>query len=154
MYIIEVKHKEDHYKSYWFEVPAALANTIKKGDKVMCETCRGWQEGIAQTGVLLLSGGDIDHFIEAAGARLPLKRVIETRYKIPMKNIKIYPAMEATRPAADKIAKRIEELYKNGAFNTKVSLDLDGHLQDGYTAYLVAKMFDLDHIPVWIAAPI
>lgn len=152
MYVIEIKHKPEQEKSYWFEVPAAMAGIIRKGDTVFCETCRGKQKGVAQTGVL--SGDGIERMVKAAGAKLPLKRILEVTYKIPMKCIKINHDMITTKPAAHKLAKRIEELYTSGAFNTKVVLSPDGYLNDGYTAYLVAKMFDLVYLPVRINAPL
>lgn len=152
MYIVEVKHQQNAEKSYWFEVPTAMAGLIQKGDTVVCETRFGEQPGIAQTGVL--SGDGIERMAKAAGAKLPLKRILAVTYKVPMENIKLHPSMAVTKPAVRKLTKRIEEFYETGAFNTKIATSADGYLNDGYTAYLVAKMFGLDYIPVRIASPL
>lgn len=152
MYIVEIKHLPGAEKSYWFEVPAAMAGLIQKGDTVICETRFGEQPGIAQTGVL--SGDGIERVAQAAGAKLPMRRILAVTYKIPMEGVKLHSSMAGTKPAVRKLAKRIEEFYETGAFNTKIAMSADGYLNDGYTAYLVAKMFDLDYIPIRIASPL
>ena len=61
---------------------------------------------------------------------------------IPMEDIKIPKYFASTIPQPEKIAARVREIKESGRFNTTVTINKDGLLTDGYTAYLVAKMFD------------
>lgn len=150
MNIVEIKHTEDQEKTYWFAVPEKLVPYLKKGDWVLCDTRKGKQYGVAQTGVL--SGDGIERLAITNGARFPLRQVCAVRMNYPTAQIKIENGMKATRPGKKKIIARLNEYYEHGAFNTVLIVDSNHCLKDGYTAYLVAKMFDLPEIPVMIWA--
>lgn len=149
MNIVEVCHKCGG-KSFWFEVPDELKDMIHEGSSVVCNTKVGNSAGIAQTSVF--SGDGIEMIAVQNGATLPLKSVIAVQANFPMSEIKIGNHMKATKPAQKKIRERLAEYYKDGKFYTRVSLDRRGYLVDGYSAYLVAKMFDLEEIPVVLEA--
>lgn len=80
---------------------------------------------------------------------------------IKLSRIKISQEMKSTMPRADKLAHKYE-YYKNKIrVNRKYGLDcnplqssiiLDKHntLLDGYTSYLIAKMFDMKKVDVII----
>ena len=148
MNIVEVKHDEHQEKTYWFAVPEKLIPYLKKGDQVLCDTRKGRQYGIAQTGVL--SGDGIDRLAASNGAKFPLRQVCAVKMNYPIKRIKIEDDMKASAPKKEKIIARLNEYYDHGAFNTALVVDSNHYLRDGYTAYLVAKMFDLPEIPVMI----
>ena len=147
MNIVEVKH-EDQEKTYWFEVPRKLIPYLKKGDPVLCDTRKGRCFGVAQTGVL--SGDGIGRLAASNGAKFPLRQVCAVKMGYPIGQIRIENKMKATRPNKKKIIARLNEYYDHGAFNTVLVVDSNHYLKDGYTAYLVAKMFDLPEIPVMI----
>lgn len=148
MNIVEVKHAPSQKKTYWFEVPDDLIEIIRPGDTVLCDTVLGRQKGIAQT--VVVSSDTIENIAVMHGATLPLKRVVGVYKTFPMDVIEIPEYMKNTKPAVDKLVSRIEEWYLRGVFKTKVVISNNGTLQDGYTAYLVAKMFGLKNIPVYI----
>lgn len=149
MNIVEVCHKFGG-KSFWFEVPDELKDSIHEGSSVVCSTKVGNSAGIARTSVF--SGDGIEAIAVQNGATLPLKSVIAVQTSFPMSEIKIGNHMKATRPAQKKITERLKEYYKDEKFYTRVSIDMRGYLVDGYSAYLVAKMFDLKEIPVVLEA--
>lgn len=45
MNVVGVKHNPASKKTYWFEVPDNLVETIHAGSTVLCDTSRGEQEG-------------------------------------------------------------------------------------------------------------
>lgn len=145
MNIVEVCHKCGG-KSFWFEVPDELADMIHEGSSIVCSTKVGNSAGIARTSVF--SGEGIEMIAVQNGATLPLKSVIAVQTNYPISEIKIGNHMKMTRPARKKIVERLKEYYEDEKFYTRVSIDKRGYLVDGYSAYLVAKMFDLKEIPV------
>lgn len=147
MNIVEVCHKCGG-KSFWFEVPDELTDMIHEGSSVVCSTKVGNSAGIARTSVF--SGDGIEMIAVQNGATLPLKSVIAVQTNYPLSEIKIGNHMKMTRPARKKIVERLKEYYEDEKFYTRVSIDKRGYLVDGYSAYLVAKMFDLKEIPVMI----
>jgi len=147
MNIVEVCHKCGG-KSFWFEVPDELRDMIHEGSSVVCSTKVGNSAGIARTSVF--SGDGIEMIAVQNGATLPLKSVIAVQTNYPLSEIKIGNHMKMTRPARKKIVERLKEYYEDEKFYTRVSIDKRGYLVDGYSAYLVAKMFDLKEIPVMI----
>lgn len=79
--------------------------------------------------------------------RNDLPELVELEEYIDMSWIKVPPCMLLSHPDSKKIAKRIDEYYEDGRFNTKVIVYQDGTLKDGFTAYLVAKMFGMKYLP-------
>ena len=60
--------------------------------------------------------------------------------------------LASTNPSVDKISQRINEYYQSGRFKSVVLCHPDGTLRDGYTAYLVAKMFGHDTLRAFCVA--
>lgn len=148
LHIVAVKHKPEQKKNYWFEVPEKLVPLIQNGTTVLCNTRRGQQSGVAQTDVYYVDV--VNRLAEYEGARLPLRKIIGVRKEIPMRGIKIGSHLETSYPSKNRMIQRLKEFYDCGAFCTRVVVDSAGWLIDDYSAYLVAKMFGLTSIPIWI----
>lgn len=69
-------------KDYLFEVPADL--DLKKGDKVLCKTMRGLQEGVCRMNSTEISEGALLALTKMCGAYLPLKKIVD-------KVVELYP---------------------------------------------------------------
>ena len=150
LHIVSVKHRPGQQKNFWFEVPEKLVPLISRGSTVLCSTRRGQQLGIAQTGIL--TGDGVERLAELEGAKFPLSKIVGVRQEIPMDGIKVGKWLSSNRPSKTKMIRRLKEFYDHRAFRTRVAIDSEGWLLDGYSAYLVAKMFDLKYIPVEILA--
>ena len=61
-------------KNYLFSVP--MGTTLKKDDKVVCDTARGEQEGICFTDSFIVESDTLSQIALLTGATLPLKSVI------------------------------------------------------------------------------
>lgn len=146
LHIVAVGHKTGQEKRYWFEVPEKLVPLIKSGTKVLCNTRYGQQSGIAKTEVL--SGDEVKQLAEIEGAKFPLNQIVAVRQDVPMYGIKIGRYLTGRLPSKSKMIERLDEFYDIGVFRTKVVIDDEGWLLDGYSAYLVAKMFGMNSIPV------
>ena len=144
MNIIMVQHLGNK-KTYTFAVPDKFVKYARKGATLFCDTRRGISPGVAVTGVI--SGDGAKDIAKRNGATFPLREIVGVRSLIPMSKIVIHERMSKSITSGDKIKKRMDELKKYGAFNTTVTFK-DGKLGDGYTAYLVAKMLDMDYIPI------
>lgn len=144
-----VKHNNES-KGYWFEVPDHLDGKIQPGMYVICDTAFGRRRG-AVVGVLISSGADeAKRIMVSSGAKFPLRQVVATEPRIihiPIEDIKVPSYMTRSTPGENKIAKRFLEYYRTGQFNTRVAVNDDGVLTDGYTAYKVARMLHLTHLP-------
>ena len=143
MNIVMVKHNGDN-RQYCFEVPDGLVSKIKNGSRLLCATRRGQQPAIAQAGVI--SGDGAEDIARQNGAKFPLAKIVGVFDRIEMSEIKVPNYFTRTIPATEKIAKRIDEYRKTGAFNMNIVVK-DGVLTDGYTAYLVCKMLGHRTIP-------
>lgn len=51
-------------------------------------------------------------------------------------------------PCNEKINKRLDEWRKSKRFNTEIYVDENYNLFDGYTSYLIYRMFGIDFVPV------
>ena len=61
-------------KNFLFAVPENV--TLKKGDRVLCNTMRGEQEGICATGSFWLAEHTLKQIADLVGAYFPLKSVV------------------------------------------------------------------------------
>lgn len=141
MKYVGVKHKPEHTNLYWFAVSGELATYVGVGSKVLCDTRKGHQKGVVQ---IVLDGVSEDEMLRIAQFSrqyLPVKNIIAVEMDAELKDIHIPYSMEETPPSAEDIAKRVNEFYEHGRFDTPVIFTQDMNLQDGYTAYLVATMF-------------
>lgn len=136
MNVVMVKHTPKG-KVFWFEVPENLASRIEPGVRVACDTYRGVRSGTAVS--TALNANDVKDVMAATGAVEPLRKIVNVARSISLGCIKIPSYMAQSRPSDEKIAKRFLELYHTGDFQTNITVNKDGTLVDGYTAYLVAK---------------
>lgn len=145
MTAVMVKHNGES-KGYLFEVPDRLADKIRPGMHVTCDTVIVQQHGVVVC-VLISNGEDeAKGIMTSAGAKFPLRKIVAVERSIPIEAIKIPSYLARSTPSEDKIGKRFLEYYSTGQFNTRVTVDDDGVLTDGYTAYKVAKTLRLTHL--------
>lgn len=62
--------------------------------------------------------------------------------------IKIFPFFRNNPPKPGKLKRKEEYFRSTGKFESEVVLDGAGNLIDGYTTYLLAKRYGVEHIPV------
>ncbi len=62
--------------------------------------------------------------------------------------IRIFPCFRAHSPLAEKMESKERFYLEHGEFESEVVLDRSGNLIDGYTTYLLAKKYSLEHIAV------
>lgn len=143
MTFAKVKHQASPERGFWFEVAWGLWDRIHIGDEVLCDTARGLARGRVET---IISGFSEDEFVKQYGF-YPSADIIGvyTDYLSP-DVIRIPKYLSDSRPGVDKIKKRIVEFYSKGGFKTKIEVNLNLTLKDGYTAYLVAKMFGVNEL--------
>ena len=138
MIYVAIKHHRTDAKVWWFKVPKKLQDKVYIGADVLCLTKRGMVSGEI---VSIIEGMSQDTVVELTGGYPPSKSIIAVYDDVPLDELYIPEGFLASRPSPKKIFKRILEFYKTGNFNTSVVVSTDGELRDGYTAYLVAKMF-------------
>lgn len=84
--------------------------------------------------------------VEAAQAECDRRNLV--RVEVALSDIKISSCFAGTIPAADKLAKRVGEYKKGGKFTTEIYVNKNMELWDGYTTYMVCRMFDIKAIKV------
>ncbi len=62
--------------------------------------------------------------------------------------IRIFPCFRARPPLAEKLDRKERYYLEYGEFESEIVLDGSGNLIDGYTTYLLAGKYGLEHIPV------
>ena len=62
--------------------------------------------------------------------------------------IRIFPCFRARPPLAEKLDRKERYYLEHGEFESEIVLDGSGNLIDGYTTYLLAGKYGLEHIPV------
>ena len=144
MNIVRVKIDTENEKPRWLQVPDRFVSDIHKGTQLFCEVKGTRTTGHATTEVM--QGEGIEELLSQKVSHFDDLKVLGVFKMIPLKDIKICELMKCNPPRVEKIAKRIEELYSLSYFDTTVEINTDNYLMDGYTAYLVSKMFDLEHI--------
>ncbi len=75
----------------------------------------------------------------------PKTRIVKT---MKLAEIKIKDNFKETIPDELKLAMRIKEFKNSRRFSNVIILDGEGWLIDGYTQYLVCKMFDIEEVEV------
>lgn len=146
MTFAEVFHYADPDRKFWFEVPVLLQILIHVDDNVLCNTSKGLYHGRVTK---VLEGLSDEEFEDAFGF-LPTAEIVGVHKDIPMSEIEIPMVYGSSLPHAGKISKRVNELYA-GHFKTRIEVDPGFTMKDGYTAYLVARMFDLDTLPCLVS---
>lgn len=147
MNVIFVRHLGKK-KNYAFEVPVELAPYVAKGNTVVCDTAKGENLGITTSG--LLYGPGVEDVAIMHGATLPLARITGVWSEIPMRSIRLPRRFTGNLPRAEKLQTRMDEYKASGSFRTNIIVDEDGYLQDGYSAYCIAKILNLEKLPVFV----
>ncbi|MEG0898422.1 MAG: hypothetical protein RSF40_01765 [Oscillospiraceae bacterium] len=78
-----------------------------------------------------------------------IKRVYPTgAYSMKLRQIVIPLEFKKTNPRPDKLINKYKHyIYRKSLMETIV-VDRNGVLMDGYTSYLIAKMFDINEVQV------
>lgn len=63
-------------------------------------------------------------------------------------DIKIFPSFLERGPAPEKLKRKEEYYLRTGRFESEVVLDAAGNLIDGYTTYLLARRYGVEHVTV------
>ena len=147
MHCVIVRHRNSE-KNYLFEVPEDLLEHVAAGRICVCDTRFGKQQGVILTDAAEMRPEDIALFYPEA--TLPLRQLVGVYEYFPLEAIKIPKCFRRTTPRPETIYKRLRELRDTGTFRTHVAVE-NGVLQDGYSAYLVSKMYDRK-LPVLVEA--
>lgn len=149
MNVALVQHNQQNTRKYCFAVPDELIPHIKQDTRVVCDTVRGFMPGRIVSEIL--TGDSATQAIEERGAYMPLRNIVAVVNKVNISDIRIPIRMEMSTPHKFKIVRRESELKAFGCVRTKVVVDDNGILKDGYTAYLVCKNKGMSEIPfaVW-----
>lgn len=119
-------------KDYLFEVPTAL--DLKKGDKVLCKTMRGLQEGVCRMDSTIITDRGLEALAKMCGAYLPLKKVASKVPDAP-KPEKFVPHLEVDGENRGKIGtptKYKDALDRPLVVGDVIELYKDGELRDEY----------------------
>lgn len=144
---VAVRHKPEEHVVFWFAVPEPLVPYVKVGEKVVCNTKKGKRKGEI---VSVLDGVSEDEASLIIGPYFPLKEIMAVESEININEITLDPQVALSKPSPEKLKARIVEYYKFGEFRTKVVVDSDGLLLDGFTAFLVCNMFDLKRLKAFV----
>lgn len=143
MNLVGVRHKLND-RIYWFEAShdALEFGRIVLGDSVLCCTKKGKQPGIV---VAMVYNASNEEVVKITG-RGQHNHIIGVWREVPIESIEIKEDFAKTTPAESKLEKRREEFLTTGTFDTRVTIRDNATqrrpiLDDGYTAYLVAKEF-------------
>lgn len=141
----------ENKREYCFLLPPELIWFVKTGSHVLCDTSKGRIWGVV-THPPIGGTGAVEK-AKRKGATFPLRQIVACRdYKYPVADIVLPHYLQRSRPRAVKLERRMHEYIDKKQFNTKVKIAADGTLLDGYTAYLVCKMWDIKKISAVIYA--
>ena len=70
-------------------------------------------------------------------------------YKVKVSDIIIPEEFKATKPRFKKMIQKREFYRKNDRFESKIVLNKDFLLIDGYTSYIIAKENDMKHVEAY-----
>lgn len=163
--IIAVRHtRREGTKEYWFNVPENITCDLQIGDTVYCDTFQGIVEGYVTkiieedetngtNSIKLVEEkknnvrtliGEFVHWSCITIDANPTKSIIGKKVQYNLEDIKISKEMRRTRPALEKLQNKIAVYYMNGRKElSPIIIKSSGELIDGYTTYLIHKMFGL-----------
>ena len=77
--------------------------------------------------------------------------IYETGYEywISTKEIKVNPEWRKTRIGKIKFKKKLQYWYRTGEFESKIILDRNSNLLDGYSSVRIAEIKGIDKVPVY-----
>lgn len=134
-----VRHNPGDKKMYWFYIHEDIEDEVYEGSEVLCTTKLG------------LSYGKVEYTTDKSNVNLKsLKPIVAIKKTIAIPDIIVPYSFRKSRPGTYKIERRISEFYDTGSFKTNIIVNSVGILKDGYTAYLVAKMFGLETLDCYV----
>lgn len=137
-----VRHEnQPSKKNYAFAIPDELVQYAMPGAKVTMDTFYGPECGILMTGAMEASEDDI-RFTNPK-AVFPLREITAIEWSAPWESVKIPKRFQNAPPKPEKIFKRLKELEFLGRFDTNINIDSNSTLLDGYSAYLVCRMYNM-----------
>lgn len=143
--IVSVLHEKGQDKTFNFFVPRPLIARIELGSIVLCWTRYGVKTGIVRH--ITPTSEDISETTSNMLKKYaPLKPIIGVVSNINMRHIVVPVVFEELRPKLGKMIKALQDYYMHDEHRTNVIIDTNGYLLDGYTAYLMYKMFDHTNI--------
>lgn len=138
MKYLAIRHTLEQTKRWWFFCPKRMEHMVSIGARVLCNTSQGETIGQIMSIMDSVPQSEAELII---GRRFPLKPIFGVEVNMKMDKIHIPLRFFLSSPDPAEIAKRMQEWYLSSKFQDTVLFAPDGTLQDGYTAYLVAKMF-------------
>lgn len=77
--------------------------------------------------------------------------IYETGYEywVSTKEIKVNPEWRKTRIGKVKFKKKLQYWYHTGEFESRIILDRDFNLLDGYSSVRIAEIKGIDNVPVY-----
>ncbi len=77
--------------------------------------------------------------------------IYETGYEywVYRREIHINPEWRKTRIGMAKFSKKMQYWYHTGKFESKILLDKNFNLIDGYSSFRIAEIKDIDKVPVY-----
>lgn len=73
----------------------------------------------------------------------------EYEYWIYTKDIKVNPDWRKTKIDRTKFQRKLQYWYRTGGFESKILLDKDFNLLDGYSSVRIAEIKGIDKVPVY-----
>ena len=70
-------------------------------------------------------------------------------YWVYTKDIKVNPEWRKTKIGQRKFGRKLSYWYKTGEFESKILLDRDFNLVDGYSSVRIAEIKHIDKVPVY-----
>ena len=70
-------------------------------------------------------------------------------YWVDLKDIKVNPEWRKTKIGQRKFGRKLSYWYKTGEFESKILLDRDFNLVDGYSSVRIAEIKHIDKVPVY-----
>lgn len=146
MKVVMVEHL-NRKRPFWFEIEDDLAPQIEKGNtQVICDTSIGLRPGkvVSQ----LHNFEDVRDIMSYNGATFPLRKIAAIEMPFNTCDIIVPYCMLDSSPRIGKLFCRTAELAWNGKFNTRIAVDTNHQLVDGYTAVLIASALNMDSLPI------
>lgn len=74
---------------------------------------------------------------------------VDTDYWVYTKDIHVNPEWRKTKIGEKKWQRKKKYYYNTGEFESKIILDRNFNLVDGYSSYMIAKTKHIDKVPVY-----
>lgn len=72
-------------------------------------------------------------------------------YWVYLKDIRVNPDWRKTKIGKLKFKRKLKHWYRTGEFESKIILDKDFNLIDGYSSVRIAEIKEIDKVPVYFS---